>query len=202
MKIIAIGRNYAQHAAELQNATPQKPIVFLKPDTAVLRNGEPFYYPEFSKDIHYELEIVVKISKESKHIEPKFAHKYYNDIGIGIDFTARDLQNQLKQQQLPWEIAKAFDHSALVGDFMHKTELDLSNIDFKLQINGQTRQHGNSKDMIFKIDYLIHYISQFFTLRAGDLLFTGTPAGVGAVKIGDHLEGFLNDKPMLNTKIK
>ena len=204
MKIICIGRNYVDHARELNNPVPENPVFFLKPDTALLRRNKPFYYPDFSEDIHYECELVVKINKLGKNIQKKFAHTYYNEIGIGIDFTARDLQAKAKAKGLPWEIAKAFDASApLSMEFIKKDDLpDLNNISFHLDKNGETVQEGNSGDMIFDFDELISYVSIFFTLKTGDLIFTGTPAGVGPVKVGDELEGYIGDRLMLKCNIK
>jgi len=204
MKILCIGRNYIDHAKELNNPVPEKPVFFLKPDTALLRRNRPFYYPEFSEDVHYECELVVKIIKLGKNIQKKFAHTYYNEIGIGIDFTARDLQSNSKKKGLPWEIAKAFDGSApLSMEFIDKKEFkDVNNIGFHLNKNGETVQEGSSADMIFDIDDLIVYLSKFFTLKTGDLIFTGTPAGVGPVKIGDKLEAFIGDRLMLKCNIK
>jgi 2-keto-4-pentenoate hydratase/2-oxohepta-3-ene-1,7-dioic acid hydratase in catechol pathway len=202
MKIICICRNYAEHAKELNNAVPTEPVFFLKPDTAVLKNGSTFYLPDFSNDIHHELEIVIKISKAGKFIEPDFAHKYFDEIGLGIDFTARDVQQKCKEKGLPWEKAKAFDGSAPVGEFISKAELnDLGNIDFELLVNGTARQKGNSREMIFNISQIISYVSKFVTLKTGDLIYTGTPSGVAAVKEGDVLEGFLNGKKLLEIKV-
>jgi len=204
MKIICIGRNYIDHAKELKNPVPKKPVFFLKPDTALLRRNRPFYYPDFSEDIHYECELVVKINKLGKNIQKKFAHTYYNEIGIGIDFTARDLQANSKAKGLPWEIAKAFDSSApLSMEFIDKALFaDINDIKFHLDKNGESVQDGSSKDMIFDIDELITYLSKFFTLKTGDLIFTGTPAGVGPVKIGDKLEAYIGDQLMLTCNIK
>ncbi len=202
MKIIAIGRNYAEHIKELQNERPDEPVVFLKPDTALLRDNAPFYYPDFSKDIHHEVEILLKISKEGKNIDPAFAHKYYDEIGIGIDFTARDLQQKCKTKGLPWEIAKAFNGSAPVSAFVPKAGYDLSNLDFSLRINGEIRQQGNTKLMLFNFDTIIAYVSRFFTLKTGDIVFTGTPQGVGPVQVGDRLEASIGDKPMLSFEVK
>ncbi len=202
MKIIAIGRNYAEHIKELQNERPDEPVVFLKPDTALLKDNAPFYYPDFSKDIHHEVEILLRIGKEGKNIDPAFAHKYYDEIGIGIDFTARDLQQKCKTKGLPWEIAKAFNGSAPVSAFVPKAGYDLSDLDFSLRINGQIRQQGNTKLMLFNFDTIIAYVSRFFTLKTGDILFTGTPQGVGPVQVGDRLEAFIADKPMLNFEVK
>lgn len=203
MKIIAIGRNYIEHAKELNNAVPESPVIFMKPDTALLKDNRDFYYPEFSKDIHYEVEVVVRICNEGKHVSEKFAHKYYDAVGLGIDFTARDLQADLKKKGLPWEVAKAFDHSAIISPLLPKEEFEnIQNIDFSLKLNDVEVQRGNTANMIFSIDQLISYISQRITLRKGDLLYTGTPAGVGPVNIGDRLEGFLHEKSMFTCNIK
>ncbi len=203
MKIIAVGRNYIDHAKELNNPVPEKPAIFMKPDTAVLKDNKDFYYPEFSKDVHYEVELVIRVCNEGKHVSKKFAHKYYDAIGLGIDFTARDVQSELKAKGLPWELAKAFDHSAVVGELIAKDQItDLQSLDFSLQKNGETVQEGNSKDMIFDFDSLISFVSQYITLRKGDLIYTGTPAGVGPVQIGDKLEGFLEGKSMFTCQIK
>ncbi|WP_254529550.1 MULTISPECIES: fumarylacetoacetate hydrolase family protein [unclassified Sphingobacterium] len=203
MKIIAVGRNYIDHAKELNNPVPEMPVIFLKPDTAVLKDNKDFYYPEFSKDVHYEVELVLRVCNEGKHVSKKFAHKYYDAIGLGIDFTARDLQSELKAKGLPWELAKAFDHSAVVGELIAKEQFnDLQNLNFSLRKNGEMVQEGNSKDMIFDFDSLITFVSQYITLRKGDLIYTGTPAGVGPVQIGDKLEGFLEEKSMFTCQIK
>jgi len=203
MKVIAIGRNYIDHAKELNNPVPESPVIFMKPDTAILKDNKDFYYPEFSKDVHYECELVVRICNEGKHVTAKFAHKYYDAIGLGIDFTARDIQSKHKEKGLPWELAKAFDHSAVISPLIPKEEFeDLRNIKFSLLKNGDIVQAGNSQDMIFDIESLIVYISKFITLRKGDLIYTGTPAGVGPVAIGDKLEGFIGDKAMFTTNIK
>jgi 2-keto-4-pentenoate hydratase/2-oxohepta-3-ene-1,7-dioic acid hydratase in catechol pathway len=203
MKIIAIGRNYADHAKELNNAIPENPVLFLKPDTAVLKNNKPFYHPKFSNEVHHELEVVLKVCKEGKFIAEKFAHKYYEEIGLGIDFTARDLQAQQKAKGLPWEIAKAFDNSAPISDFIAKTAFeDLNNIEFKLLINDELRQTGNTSQMLHSFDNIISYASQYFTLKKGDLIFTGTPAGVSKINIGDRLKGYLQDRELLNFEIK
>ena len=203
MKIICIGRNYADHAKELNNDLPGEPLFFLKPDTALLRDNEPFYYPDFSKDIHYECEIVVKINKVGKNIQENFAHKYYEQITLGIDFTARDLQSECKAKGLPWEIAKAFEHSApLSNQFIDKQSLDMGAIEFHLDLNGKTVQKGNTGDWIFHIDRIIAYVSTFMTLKTGDLIFTGTPAGVGGVRIGDRLEGYIGAQKMFDFEIK
>lgn len=203
MKIIAIGRNYAAHIEELNNERPTEPVVFMKPDTALLKSGTPFYHPEFSEDIHHEVELVLKVCKEGKYIKKEFAHKYFNEIGLGIDFTARDLQQKCKQKGLPWEIAKAFNGSAPIGEFMPVSEFpDLKNINFHLDVNGATRQKGNTSLLLFDFDVIIAYVSQFFTLKVGDLIYTGTPAGVGKVSIGDRLEGFIEGKKMLDVEVK
>lgn len=203
MKVIAIGRNYAEHAIELNNPIPENPVIFLKPDTAVVKNNRPFYHPDFSKDIHHEIELVIKINKEGKHIEQKFAHKYYEEIGLGVDFTARDLQSDLKSKGLPWELAKGFDNSAPISEFLPVTDFkDLRNINFSLKINNEIRQQGNTKDMILFFDDIISFVSQYFTLKKGDLIFTGTPAGVSRINIGDKLQGFIQDKELLNFDIK
>ncbi len=203
MKIFCIGRNYIEHAKELNNPLPEKPVFFLKPDTAMVIRNRPFFYPEFSNDIHYETELVIKISKNGKYISEKFAHTYYNEIGLGIDFTARDLQQECKQKGLPWEVAKGFDQSAPVSKWIQLSELkNRSNIHFHLDLNGKTVQNGDSGDMIFSFDKIIVYISKFITLKMGDLIFTGTPAGVGPVKIGDHLEGYLEDRKMLDFYVR
>lgn len=203
MKILCIGRNYADHAKELNNPVPTSPVVFLKPDTAILRNGENFYYPEFSKDIHYECELVIKISKSGKYIDEKFALNYFNEISAGIDFTARDIQNQQKEKGLPWEIAKAFDSSAPIGDFISiNTVENLNEIEFSLKKNGQIMQKGNSKDMIFSFAKIIAFCSQYFTLKVGDLIYTGTPLGVGPISTGDVLETFIGDKKLLQLQVK
>ena len=203
MKIICIGRNYVNHAKEMNSPVPKEPVFFLKPDTALLPKRNPFYYPLFTKELHHEVELVVKICKIGKSIEEKFAHKYYNELGIGIDFTARDIQRECKERGLPWEKAKSFDHSApLSHSFINKSELDLNDLNFSLKINGKQRQIGNTKDMLFNIDQLIAYVSQFYTLKIGDLIFTGTPEGVGPVKIDDKLECFIEDKKMLTVNVK
>lgn len=203
MKIICIGRNYTNHIEELQNERPTEPVVFMKPDSAVLLKQYPFVIPEFSEDIHHEIELIVKINKVGKYIEPKFAHKYYDEISVGIDFTARDLQEKLKQKGLPWEKAKAFDGSAVIGDFLPKTQFSsLENITFELTNNSKTVQKGNSNMMLWKIDELISYVSQYFTLKIGDIIFTGTPEGVAAVKPDDVLEGFLEGKKLFRIQVK
>lgn len=203
MKIICIGRNYADHAKELKNEVPTEPVFFMKPDTALLKPKQAFFLPDFSNEVHHELELVVRINRLGKNIEERFAHRYYNEIGLGIDFTARDLQQQCKEKGLPWEKAKAFDGSAPLGDFIPVTdETELNNLKLELKVNGATKQLGNTKDMIFSIDKIIAYISQFMTLKIGDLIFTGTPAGVGPVAENDLLEGFLNDQHLLTLRIK
>jgi 2-keto-4-pentenoate hydratase/2-oxohepta-3-ene-1,7-dioic acid hydratase in catechol pathway len=203
MKIICIGRNYAKHIEELANEKPANPVIFLKPDSAILAKETPFYIPPFSNEIHYEVEILVKISKVGKFISQEFAHNYYNEIGLGIDFTARDIQDQCKMKGLPWEKAKAFDGSAVISDFISKDELgDINNINFSLRKNQSVVQNGNTRAMLWKIDELITYVSQFFTLKTGDIIFTGTPEGVGKVKENDLLTGYLQDKEMFNVKIK
>ena len=203
MKIICIGRNYAEHAKELNNAIPSEPVFFMKPDTALLKDGEPFYFPEFTKDLHHEIEIVLKINKVGKHIEEQFANKYYDEIGLGIDFTARDLQNIAKEKGMPWEKAKAFDGSAPIGKFISKTALgNLNDISFELKINGKSRQVGNTKDLLFSFDKIISYVSKFVTLKVGDLIYTGTPEGVSAVQIGDKLQGYINGDLFLEFDVK
>lgn len=203
MKIICIGRNYKEHAKEFDNPVPEKPIFFLKPQSALLLKNRPFFYPDYSNDIQYETELVIKICKLGKNIQEKFANTYYNEIGIGIDFTARDLQRECKAKGLPWEISKAFDYSAPISSFISKSDFyDINNLDFYLNINSKLVQKGNSSDMIFTFDRIISYVSKFLTLKTGDLIFTGTPAGVGSVKINDLLEVYLEDKKMLNFRIK
>ena len=201
MKIICIGRNYAAHAKELKNDLPTEPVFFMKPDTALLKEKD-FYLPDFTQDLHHEIELVVKICKPGKHIEEQFAHKYYDEIGLGIDFTARDIQNQVKEKGLPWEKAKAFDNSAPIGNFIHKSKLDLGNINFSLTRNGQIKQIGNSSDLIFSFDKIIAFVSKFVSLKTGDLIYTGTPEGVGQVKIGDVLEGYIDSEKFLTVVIK
>jgi 2-keto-4-pentenoate hydratase/2-oxohepta-3-ene-1,7-dioic acid hydratase in catechol pathway len=203
MKIICIGRNYAKHIEELQNQRPEEPVIFLKPDSAILIKQQPFVIPEFSEDIHHEIEIIVKINKVGKYIDAKFAHKYYDEISVGIDFTARDLQQKLKDKGLPWEKAKAFDGSAVIGDFLSKNVFSsVENINFELTNNGKSVQKSNSSLMLWKIDELISYVSQYFTLKIGDIIFTGTPEGVAVVKPNDVLEGFLETKKLFRTHIK
>lgn len=203
MKIICIGRNYADHAKEMDSLIPSVPMFFMKPDVAVLRPGTPFYYPAFSKDIHFECELVVKINRVGKNISERFAHKYYSEIGLGIDFTARDLQKQCKEKGHPWEIAKSFEGSApLSKEFIDKSTLDLANLQFSLTQNETQVQLGSTKDMIFNIDQLIAYVSQFMTLKKGDLIYTGTPAGVGPIAIDDELKGFIGEKEMFMVRVK
>jgi len=203
MKIICIGRNYTKHIEELNNERPDEPVVFMKPDSAVLLKQHPFVIPEFSEDIHHELEVIVKINKVGKYIEPKFAHKYYDEISVGIDFTARDLQQKLKDKGLPWEKAKAFDGSAVIGDFVSKSDFkSLDNLNFEMTNNGVTVQKGNTSLMLWKIDELIAYVSQFFTLKIGDIIFTGTPEGVAVVRPDDVLEGYLEGNKLFRIQVK
>jgi len=203
MKIIAIGRNYAEHAKELNNPVPTVPVIFMKPDTALLKDNKPFYHPDFSSDIHHEIEIVLKVCKEGKHISEKFAANYYDEIGLGIDFTARDIQSRHKEKGLPWELAKAFDGSAPISIFYPKTTFeDLYQLNFKLDINGETRQTGNTNLLLFSFEQIIAFVSQYITLKKGDLIFTGTPAGVGKVNVGDRLEGYLEDEKLLDFCVK
>ena len=203
MKIICIGRNYVKHIEELQNERPDEPVVFMKPDSAVLLKQHPFVIPEFSEDIHHEVEILVKINKVGKYIEPKFAHNYYDEIGLGIDFTARDLQSKLKEKGLPWEKAKSFDGSAVIGAFLPKKSFSsLENINFELKNNNLVVQKGNTGLMLWKIDELISHVSQYFTLKIGDIIFTGTPEGVAKVKLNDILEGFIEDKKLFKIQVK
>ncbi len=203
MKIFAIGHNYKLHNEELGSPTPQEPVVFMKPDSALLKNNKPFFLPDFSKEIHYETEIIVKINRIGKNISEKFADRYFDEIGLGIDFTARDLQRKLKQEGKPWELCKGFDGSAVIGTFYPKKEFkDIQNINFHLIQNGIEVQNGNSKDMIFPINKIISYISQFFTLKIGDIIFTGTPVGVGKVDIEDQLKGYIENREAFNFQIK
>ena len=203
MKIICIGRNYADHAKEMNAAVPSEPVFFLKPDTSLLKEGSDFYYPDFTQDLHYECEVVVRIDKVGKNIVEKFAHKYYSSISLGIDFTARDLQQKCKEKGLPWEIGKAFEHSApLSNTFLSKNDLNLNQLEFELHQNGKTVQKGNTKDMIFSIDQIIAYVSRFMTLKTGDLIYTGTPVGVGPVAIGDALEGYIGSTKMFRFDVK
>ena len=211
MKIICIGRNYGDHIKELNNKQEEKPVLFMKPQTALLKDNQPFYLPEWSSDMHYETEIVVKVCKQGKYIEPQFAHKYVSDILLGIDFTARDIQTQQKAKGLPWEIAKAFDHSAVLSartyrvaneTVINTVDLLSGGIRFELRLNGELVQQGNTRDMIFQLPAIIAYVSQFFTLQVGDLIYTGTPAGVGAVKIGDRLQGAIEGQELFDFMIK
>jgi acylpyruvate hydrolase len=203
MKIIAVGRNFAEHALEFQNNIPTEPVIFLKPDTALLRKNQPFYLPVFSNEIHHEVELVLKVCKEGKCINEKFAENYYDEIGLGIDFTARDLQRKLKKDGLPWELSKAFDNSSPIGDFMPKNSIsDLKNINFHLNVNNMIVQKGNSSDLIFSFNRILTFVSRYITLKKGDLIYTGTPAGAGPVKIGDRLEGFIEKNKMFEFEIK
>ncbi|MBR5166641.1 MAG: fumarylacetoacetate hydrolase family protein [Salinivirgaceae bacterium] len=203
MKIIGVGRNYVNHAKELGNDVPKEPIIFLMPETALITRNLPFFYPDFSNEIHHELELVVKISRLGKNIPEKFAHRYYDEIGVGIDFTARDMQRQAAAAGLPWTLSKGFDGAAPIGTFVNKAELgDLNNISFSLEKNGQLVQQGNSGNMIFSFDTIIAYVSRFFTIKIGDLIFTGTPSGVGPVKIGDNLVAKIGDRELLNFNVK
>jgi len=203
MKIFCVGRNYALHAKELGNAVPESPVIFMKPATALLKDNNPFYYPEFSNGIEYECELVLKICKNGKHIAEKFASDYYQEIGLGIDFTARDLQSQLKEKGLPWELAKAFDHSAVLGSFIDKKNIaNMQAISFEMTKNNEIVQTGNSNDVLFSFDYLIHFISTYFTLNTGDLIYTGTPAGVGKIAIGDIYEGKLEGQSLFLCEIR
>ncbi|GAB2774030.1 fumarylacetoacetate hydrolase family protein [Salinimicrobium soli] len=204
MKIICVGRNYTEHIAELENERPSDPVLFLKPDTSILLKKQPFFIPAFSNDVHYEVELLVRINRIGKHIQKKFAHKYYDEIGLGIDFTARDLQNKLKEKGLPWEKAKAFDGAAVIGEkWLDKKKFEsVDAIPFSLQKNGEVVQNGNSSHMLWKINELIEYISEYFTLKIGDVIFTGTPAGVGPVAINDELTGFIEDEQIFSIKVK
>ncbi|MFT4662869.1 MAG: acylpyruvate hydrolase [Patiriisocius sp.] len=203
MKIICIGRNYVDHAKELNNPIPTEPVFFLKPETALLPKNNPFVYPSFSKNVQHEVEIVIRINRVGKHIEEKFAHKYFNEIGIGVDFTARDLQQECKEKGLPWEKAKAFDSSAPTSKFVKIDQFeDINNLNFSISINGEVKQQGNTKNMLFNFDQIITYVSKFFTLKIGDIIYTGTPAGVGPVKINDKIQCFIEDKKMLGFNVK
>ena len=204
MRIFAIGRNYVEHIEELKNEKPSDPVIFTKPDTALLRNNSPFYYPDFSKDVHHEVELVLRICKEGKNIEEKFAHKYYDAIGVGIDFTARDLQQKLKEKGLPWDIAKGFNGSAPISDkFIPVSEFNsVKNINFSLKVDGEYKQQGNTSLMLFNFDYIILYLSRFFTLKTGDLIFTGTPKGVSPVKVGNVLSAYIEDEKLLEFEVK
>jgi acylpyruvate hydrolase len=202
MKIFCIGRNYVEHAKELNNAVPTKPLVFMKPPTALLLENKPFYYPDFTKNLHYEVEIVLRISKNGKAIQPQFANRYYDKIALGIDFTARDVQDELKAKGQPWELAKGFDSSAVLSSYVPLKDFDASNITFSMTKNGETVQQGTTKDLIFSFDTIVSFLSNYFTLQQGDLIYTGTPAGVGAVNVGDRLEGFLEGQSMFICEIK
>ena len=203
MKIICVGLNYMDHIKEMRNKIPEVPVFFLKPDTSIVRNNNPFFYPEFTNDLQYELEVVIKVNRLGRNISEKFAHRYYNEIGLGIDFTARDLQRLCKETGMPWEVAKAFDGSAPISDFVPKENFsNLKNLSFRLEKNDEVVQKGNTNDMIFHFDSIISYVSRFITLRTGDLIFTGTPSGVGPVKIGDRLKAYLGDELMLDFFIK
>lgn len=203
MKIICIGRNYYEHAKELGNETPNEPVFFLKPDTAISPKGYPFFIPDFSNNVQFEVELVIRINRLGKHIEEKFAYKYYEQIGLGIDFTARDIQQEMKEKGLPWEKAKGFDGSAVISaKYLDKKELELTDLNFSLMKNGEIVQSGNTQQMLFKIDQIISYVSQFFTLKIGDLIYTGTPAGVGQVNPGDVLEGFIEEQNMFKVKVR
>ncbi|MBD0402032.1 fumarylacetoacetate hydrolase family protein [Flammeovirga sp. EKP202] len=203
MKIICIGRNYVDHIEELNNERPTQPVIFSKPDTAVLRNNAPFYYPEFSEDIHHEVELVIKICKEGKYIQEKFAHRYYDEVALGIDFTARDVQKQLKDKGLPWDLAKGFNGSAPISAFQPISNFEsIQNINFSVKLNGEEKQNGNSKMMLWNVDEIISFVSKYITLRKGDLIFTGTPKGVSPVKIGDRIEGFIEDQKLLDFEVK
>ncbi len=203
MKILAVGRNYVNHAKELGNDIPSEPVIFLMPETALIQRNQPFFYPDFSNNVHHEVELVIKINRLGKNISEKFANRYYDEIGIGIDFTARDLQNAASASGLPWAISKGFDGSAPIGQFINKSELgDLKNIDFSLEKNGQVVQQGNSGDMLFSFDAIIAYVSRFFTLKIGDLIYTGTPMGVGPVQIGDNLVAKIGDRELLNFYVR
>ena len=203
MKIICVGRNYVDHIKELNNNKPKEPVLFLKPQTAIINKGQPFFIPSFSNEVHYELEMIIKINRLGRFIEKKFSHKYYDKIGLGIDFTARDLQLELKKNGLPWEKAKAFDGSCLIGDWKNKKDFNnIDNIDFRLTKNDEIVQNSNTSLMLWKVDKLIEYISKFFTLKIGDIIFTGTPAGVGKVQLNDKLKGYMNDNELLSINIK
>lgn len=203
MKIICIGRNYADHAKELNNDVPEKPVFFMKPDSALVIKNRPFFYPDFSKDVHHEVEVVIKINRLGRSIPENFAHRYFSEMTLGIDFTARDLQSEMKKKGLPWEIAKGFDYSAPIGKFFPVAQFkDIHAQDFHLDINGKTVQVGNTKDMLFTFEKIISYVSIFMTLKTGDMIFTGTPAGVGPVKINDRLEAYLDDKKILDFPVK
>lgn len=202
MKFICVGRNYSNHAKELNNEIPKDPVLFIKPDTALARAGDDWYIPEFTENLQHEVEVLIKISKVGKYIQPEFAGNYYSEIGLGIDFTARDLQDRLKEKGLPWEKSKAFDRSALIGNFVSKEKFNLDNLNFSLMKNGNIQQKGNTSEMIFSFDYLISYISQYFTLKMGDIIFTGTPSGVSKLSENDFLEGFIENEKFFEIKIR
>ena len=202
MKIICVGKNYLKHIDELNSSKEDEPVIFLKPDTSIIQKNQPFFIPEFSNEIHYEIEIILKFNRLGKHIESKFSNKYFNQISLGIDFTARDFQNKFKERGLPWDISKGFDNSALIGDWKSIKTYDLDNINFRLEKNGKIVQQSNSKNMIWKIDELIAYASKYFTIKIGDIMFTGTPEGVGVVSEDDILEGFIDNEKVLSVKIK
>jgi 2-keto-4-pentenoate hydratase/2-oxohepta-3-ene-1,7-dioic acid hydratase in catechol pathway len=203
MKIICIGRNYSEHAKELNNEIPDEPVIFIKPKNALIMSGKPLYYPEFTDNLQYECEVVVRLSKNGKYIQERYAHKYYNEVSVGIDFTARDLQEKQKKKGLPWEIAKAFDSSAAIGTFIPITEeMNLNSLNFELKLNGETVQKDNTKNMLFNINKIIEYASRFFTLNIGDVIFTGTPAGVGSLSVYDKLEGYLEGQKLLDIEIR
>ncbi len=203
MKLLCVGRNYVEHIAELNNERPDEPVIFTKPETALLLNNDPFYFPDFSNNIHYEVEILLKICKNVKYVEPRFAHKYYDQIGVGIDFTARDLQDKAREKGLPWALAKGFNGSAPISDFMDKGAFsNLKNIEFGLKVNGEWKQKGNTGLMLFDFDYIVSYISRYIMLKEGDIIFTGTPKGVGPVKIGDRLDAYIGDNKLLHVDIK
>lgn len=202
MKFICVGRNYSNHAKELNNEIPKYPVLFIKPDTALARPGDDWYIPEFTENLQHEVEVLIKISKVGKYIQPEFARNYYSEIGLGIDFTARDLQDRLKEKGLPWEKSKAFDRSALIGNFVSKEKFNLDSLNFSLVKNGNIQQKGNTSEMIFTFDYLISYISQYFTLKMGDIIFTGTPSGVSKLSENDFLEGFIENEKFFEVKIR
>lgn len=202
MKIICVGKNYLKHIDELNSSKEDEPVIFLKPDTSIIQKNQPFFIPEFSNEIHYEIEIILKFNRLGKHIESKFSNKYFNQISLGVDFTARDFQNKFKERGLPWDISKGFDNSALIGDWKSIKSYDLNNINFRLEKNGKIVQQSNSKNMIWKIDELIAYASKYFTIKIGDIMFTGTPEGVGVVSEDDLLEGFLGNEKVFSVKIK
>ncbi len=202
MKILAIGRNYVDHIEELNNERPDEPVVFFKPETAIIKKNDPFFYPSISNDVHHEVEVLIKICRVGKNIEERFAHKYYDEIGLGIDFTARDLQAKAKAKGLPWDLAKGFNGSAPISQFRPKANYDLNNLDFSLSIDGKEVQKGNTSLMLFSFDYIISFVSKYFTLKSGDIIFTGTPKGVGPVQINNHLDGYLNGEKLLNFNVK